>query len=74
MIFERLDDQLFFAHQAIHSQAEAAPARANHDYENAFGRLFTACAAQAIQPNERENLLAQLKDFVVVHAMNVFVR
>ena len=34
LIFERLDDQLFFAHQAVHGQAEPAAARADHDDEN----------------------------------------
>src|SRR5689334_13175108 len=72
IVFQRLDDKLFLAHQAIDSKAEPAPAGANHDYEKSFGSLFVAPRDEAVQAHERQNLLAQLEDFVAVHAMNIF--
>ena len=44
LIFERFDDQFFFAHQTVHGQAELAAASADHDHEEALGALAaTAC-------------------------------
>ena len=73
LIFERLDHQLFFAHQAIHGQAEPAAAGADHNHEKALGAFADGMRPEPVQPNKREHLFAQLKDFVIVNAMNILV-
>ena len=70
-VLERFDDQFFFAHQAIHGEAKAAAAGANDDDENAVGVILSLTRrSEAFEANQRENLLAELEDLVIVHAMN----
>ena len=73
LIFERLDDKFFFAHEAIDRQAELAAASADHDHENTRGAFAHGVRTKPVQPNERENLLAQLKHLVVVDAVNALL-
>ena len=40
-IFERLDDQFFFAHQAVDSETEAAGTRADDDHKVRLARSVT---------------------------------
>ena len=75
-IFERFDDELFFTHQAIDDEAEFAIARTDDDDEDSLRTLrrgFRLEAFEAFEADERENLLAQLKDFVLVDVVDFFV-
>ena len=73
LIFKSLDDQFFFAHQAIHGEAKLASASADHNHKKARGPLADGVRPEPVQPNERENLFAQLKYFVIVNAMNALL-
>jgi len=78
-IFERFDDELFFSHEAINDQAEFTIAGADDDNEKTFGalglgfRLEAVEAVETVETDERENLLAQLKNLVLVDAVNFIV-
>ena len=72
-IFERFDDELFFTHQAIDDEAEFAIARTDDDDEDSLRTLRPGFRLEAFEADERENLLAQLKDFVLVDVVDFIV-
>src|ERR1700758_4299548 len=72
-IFERFDDELFFTHEAINDEAEFAIARTDDDDEDALCALGLGLRLEAFEADERENLLAQLKHFVLVDVVDFFV-
>jgi len=72
-IFERFDDELFFTHQAIDDEAEFAIARSDDDDEDALRTLLRGFRLEAFEADERENLLAQLEDFVLVDVVDFIV-
>ena len=74
LIFERFDNQFFFAHQPVHHQAEAARARPDYNHKSSFGCSSRDARPQLFQPHQRQNLVPQLKDLPVLNAMNLVLR
>src|SRR6202034_1444035 len=73
LIFEGLDDELFFAHQAIDGEPEFTAASADHDHENSIAALACGIPFQSIEAHKRQNLFAQLKHFVIVDAVDALL-
>src|SRR6266403_1434119 len=74
---ERLNEQLFFSNEAINKETKTFFGRADDDDEMLFLnglRIDAAQAAELVQTDQRENLVAETKDLTLVHAMDFMVR
>src|SRR5215470_15097983 len=74
MIFEGFNDQFFFTGEAVDDQTEAARPCTDDDYEEALGAFSSNTRAQVVETNEGQHLLAQLKHFAIVDAIDFVIR
>jgi hypothetical protein len=70
LVIEGLDDQFFFAFQAVHDQTEFAISRRNYENEDLGGVPFNSVRDRLAQPDKRQSLIAKLQDFVIVNLVN----
>src|SRR5450755_1390473 len=71
LVIECLDHEFFFSLEAVYDHPELAFAHRNHEHKDFSGTGVLARTRSTPQTDQRQDAIAQLQDFVVLHLVHV---